>query len=144
MKSIDDAIAKKEFSKATTYQAELEKLESLRPTLPSLEEIEAELKGLKAEMEEAIQQKNFKKADSLTKNIDKVKVNLEEERGKMPSNCEMETSEKPLSQFTNERGERITFESRYKLEEDIIWFKTLVKCCQCEEVQGSRRKSKKP
>ena len=71
-------------------------------------------------MEEAIQQKNFKKADSLTKNIDKVKVNLEEERGKMPSNCEMETSEKPLSQFTNERGNKVTFESRYKLEEDII------------------------
>ena len=96
MKSIDDAIAKKEFGKATTYQAELEKLESLRPTVHSLEEIEAELKGLKAEMEEAIQQKDFKKADSLTKNIDKVKVNLEEEREKMPSNCEMETSEKPL------------------------------------------------
>ena len=69
MKNIDDVIANKEFSKATTYQAELEKLESLWPTLPSLEEIEAELKGLKEEMEEATQQKHFKKADSLTKNI---------------------------------------------------------------------------
>ena len=95
--------------------------------MPSLEEIEAELKGLKAEIEEAIQQKNFKKADSLTKNIDKVKVNLEEERGNIPSNCGVETSEKPLSQFINERGEKITFESRYKLEEEIIRFKTLVK-----------------
>ena len=39
MKSMVDAIVKKEFSKATKYEAELEKLESLRPTLPSLEEL---------------------------------------------------------------------------------------------------------
>ena len=32
-------------------------------------------------MKEAIQKKNFMKADSLTKNIDKLKVNMEEERG---------------------------------------------------------------
>ena len=62
----------------------------------------------------------------------------------MPSNFGVETSGKPLSQFINERGERITFESRYKLEEEIIWFKTLVKNAvnaekfkEAEEIQRS-------
>ena len=94
-------------------------------------------------MEEAIQQKNFNKTDSLTKNIDEVKVNLEEERGKMPSNCEIETSEKPLPQFTNEKGDKITFESCYKLKEDIGWFKTLVKNASMRRSSRKQKKLKK-
>ncbi|KAL7538744.1 hypothetical protein ACHAXR_012350 [Thalassiosira sp. AJA248-18] len=125
-KNIDDAIANKDFSKATNFQADLEELESLRPTLPSLEEIEADLNGMKAEMDEAIKKKNFQRADSIHKDIDKLEAKLEEERVKMASKTESTASENSSPQFTNEKGETVTFDSRYKLQEEINRFKFLV------------------
>ena len=59
-KQVNDAIAKKEFSKATECQAELDELEKLRSTLPSIEELESKLKEVKSMMDEAIKKKNFK------------------------------------------------------------------------------------
>ena len=125
-KNINDAIAKKAFSKATKYQAELEELESIRPTLPSVEELESELNGLKDEMDEAIKNKNFKKADSLHSDIDKLEAKLEEERTKISSNPDATAQEQSSPQFTNEKGENVMFESRYELEEEINRFKCLV------------------
>ena len=126
-KNIDDAIAKKEFSKATKFQADIEELESLRPTLPSLEEIESELNEFKAQMNEAIKAKNFKKADSLHNDIEKLEAKFVNERAKMLSNSETkEEAERCSPEFTNEMGENITFTSRFELDEEINRFKSLV------------------
>ncbi|KAL7551539.1 hypothetical protein ACHAWF_014727, partial [Thalassiosira exigua] len=125
-KCINDAIAKKEFSKASQHQAELEELESLRPTLPSLEELETQLNKVKQEMEEAIRKKNFQKADSLHKDVDKLEAKLEEEKSKMPSSTEEAAPENALPQFTNEKGENLIFECRYQLQEEIDRYKSLV------------------
>ena len=64
-KKVEDAISNKQFGEASTYQAELDELESLRSTLPSIEEMEIQLKELKAEIDSAIEGKNFKKAESV-------------------------------------------------------------------------------
>ena len=124
-KTINDAIANKEFSKATGLQAELDELEGLRPTLPSVEELEADLNKMKTEMDEAIKKKNFQEADAIHKDIDKLEVKLKEEKAKIASNSDT-ASVNSLPQFTNEKGETLTFESRYELQEEINRFKSLV------------------
>merc|ERR1712194_582366 len=86
---------------------------------------------------------NFKEADHLHKSIDKLESTLEEERAKMPTNLETKSSESALPQFTNERGHRVTFESRYELQEEIIRFKTLVenaaKNCKFKEASQNQQ-----
>jgi hypothetical protein len=118
-RSVQDAIAKKQFNEATRYQTELDELEALRPTLPSLEELEAKITELKDEMEGAIKKKNFQNAESLQTEIDALEAKLEEEKSKMPSDSEPEPEESTAAEFINENGEKITFESRHKLEEEI-------------------------
>ncbi|KAL9188488.1 hypothetical protein ACHAXT_006866 [Thalassiosira profunda] len=125
-KTIDDAIANKEFSKATKYQAELEELESLRPTLPSLDELQNELSELRAEMEQAIKKKSFQKADALQHDVDKLEARIEEEKAKMSSAPGANGSSNVSLQFTNENGESATFDSRSKLEKEIARFRVLV------------------
>mmetsp|Transcript_2111 Transcript_2111/g.4695 ORF Transcript_2111/g.4695 Transcript_2111/m.4695 type:complete len:2680 (-) Transcript_2111:336-8375(-) len=125
-RSVQDAIAKKQFNEATRYQTELDELEALRPTLPSLEELEAKITELKDEMEGAIKKKNFQNAESLQTEIDALEAKLEEEKSKMPSDSEPEPEESTAAEFINENGEKITFESRHKLEEEIKRFKSLV------------------
>jgi signal-transduction protein with cAMP-binding, CBS, and nucleotidyltransferase domain len=125
-KEIDSAIAKKEFNTATKYQAELEVLEGLRVTLPSVEEIEHNLSALKAKMEDAIKGKNFTKANSLQSDIEQLETKLEEEKLRMPSTPTNEEQERGPTQYINEKGEKITFESRYELENEITRFKALV------------------
>jgi len=124
--SIDEAISKRQFDKATKFQAELERLENLRPSLPSIQEIESELEKLKADMEEAIRTKNFKKAELLHLEVDKLEEKLQEEKSKMPSTTEESPVEQSSPQFVNENGETIIFESRFNLEKEIDRFKSLV------------------
>jgi len=122
---INDAIAKKSFSKATKYQTELDELESLRSTLPSLQELQTELDDLKSEMDNAIKIKNFQKADSIQNDIDKLEAKLDEEKAKMSSTSGAQSDGKSL-QFTNEKGESVVFVSRYELEAEVNRFKTIV------------------
>jgi len=124
---VNDAISTKQFDKASIYQAELDELENLRPTLPSLEEMENKIRELKAEMDTAIEQKNFQKAESLHNEIDKLDTKCEEERSKFqPASVEAPQSETPQPEFVNEKGEKILFESRFKLEEEITRYRSLV------------------
>ena len=118
--NIDNAIATKDFNNANKYQAELEVLEGLRATLPSVDEIEQELGALKAKMEEAIKEKNFTQADSLQNDIEKLETKLEAEKSKMPSNPSEPEQKQSSPQFTNEKGEKVTFESRHELENEIV------------------------
>ena len=125
-KNVDNAIANKEFNKATKYQAELEELEGLRSLLPSIEELKSKLNGLKTEMDEAIKNKDFETADSIQKDCDELEAKIEEERAKMTPNHEAKAAKNSLPHFTNEKGENIIFESRYMIEEEINRFKSLV------------------
>ncbi|KAL3823425.1 hypothetical protein ACHAXA_004300 [Cyclostephanos tholiformis] len=125
--NINDAIADKDFDKATKFQAEIEELESLRPTLPSVEELKFELSDVKAQMNDAIKRKNFKEADSLQKGIEILEAKLESERATMTSKTEMEEkTERCSPEFRNEKGEKVTFASRFELEEEIKRYISLV------------------
>jgi len=124
-KKVDNAISKKAFSKATKYQSELDELESLRKTLPSVNEIESELNEVKAQMNDAIKDKNFKNADCLQNDIDKLEAKLEVERAKMKSISVAEDAD-PCTQFINENGETVTFTSRFELEKEMNRFQFLV------------------
>mmetsp|Transcript_29118 Transcript_29118/g.58488 ORF Transcript_29118/g.58488 Transcript_29118/m.58488 type:complete len:1958 (-) Transcript_29118:922-6795(-) len=125
-KRIDDAIAKKEFNKATENQTELDELEKLRPTLPSIEELEAKLNEVKSMMDEAIKKKNFKDADALHKDVDDLEKKLDEEKSKMALDENESSSQEGVPTFTNETGDTIIFENRHKLVEEINRYKALL------------------
>jgi len=125
-KRIDDAIAKKEFNKATEHQTELDELEKLRPTLPSIEELEAKLNEVKSMMDEAIKKKNFKDADALHKDVDDLEKKLDEEKSKMALDENESSSQEGVPTFTNETGDTIIFENRHKLVEEINRYKALL------------------
>ena len=125
-KRINNAIEKKEFNKATEYQTELDELEKLRPTLPSIDELEARLKEVTSMMNEAIKNKNFKDADALHKDIDDLEKKLEEEKSKMALEENEPSSQESVPTFTNETGDTIIFENRHKLVEEINRYKALL------------------
>ena len=91
-KKVEDAISNKQFGEASNYQAELDELESLRSTLPSIEEMENQLKELKAEIDSAIEGKNFKKAELLHEEfqLDKLEAKIEDEKRKLPKSSPSE------------------------------------------------------
>jgi signal-transduction protein with cAMP-binding, CBS, and nucleotidyltransferase domain len=124
-KQVNDAIAKKEFSKATECQNELDELEKLRSTLPSIEELESKLREVKSMMDEAIKKKNFKEADSLQKDVDSIEMKLEKEKSKMASEKSKSTQQEDVPTFTDEAGKTIIFESRHQLMEEIDRYKSL-------------------
>ena len=123
---IDEAIASKKFNVATKYQSELDELEKLRSTMPSLEELTAQLSELKAEMDKAIKTKNFQKADALQKDVDALEAKIADERCKAKEASSTPSSSNNNLNFINENGESITFDGRYRLEEEINRFKLLV------------------
>ena len=122
---IDEAIATKKFNVATKYQSELDELEKLRSTMPSIDELTAQLNELKAEIDKAINAKNFQKADALQKDVDALETKIADERCKVKEASSTPSSKDNLD-FIDENGESITFDGRYRLEEEINRFKMLV------------------
>ena len=124
---VKDAISNKQFDKASNYQAELDELEDLRPTLPSIEELEKQLDGLKSDVDASIGQKNFKEAEILQQKVDELETILDREKHKVQA-LPPSSSQKKASQptFTNEKGDVIFFDSRYALEQEITRYKTRV------------------
>ena len=97
-KKVEDAISNKQFGEASNYQAELDELESLRSTLPSIEEMEIQLKELKAEIDSAIEGKNFKKAELLHEELDKLEAKIEDEKKKLPKSSPNEQVDTMLTE----------------------------------------------
>jgi len=80
-------IAAKEFKKATATQEILDKLEALRPLLPTVSEMKKKLAAKKRDMQAAISGKDFAKAGELQESIDVLEMELKQEEDKEKENA---------------------------------------------------------
>ena len=81
---VSKSVSAKEFKKAQSLQAFVDELETLKPMLPTLQEIIAELRKVKKEMDAAIAKKNFAEAESLQQKVDALEESVATEKSKMP------------------------------------------------------------
>ena len=85
---VAEAVAKKEFKKADTLQADADKLVKLREALPSIPELRETLRTKKLEMDRAIAAKKFASADEINLTIELLEKVLEKEVLLAPSSPE--------------------------------------------------------
>ena len=82
---VSSCVSAKQFKKAQSLQAFVDELEELKPKLPTLPELIAELKTAKTEMDAAIARKNFAEAEVLQYKVDALEVRVANEKSKMPA-----------------------------------------------------------
>jgi len=81
---LQSALDAKKFKDASRHQESLDKLEQLKPMLPTAEELGELLVKKKAEMNAAIQNKDFYNAEKLNEVVEDLEKKLEEERKHNP------------------------------------------------------------
>ena len=84
---LSNIIAAKDFKKATATQQLVDKLEALRPLLPTVSEMKKTLADKKREMQAAISGKDFGKAGELQEIIDALEKEVKEEEDKEKENA---------------------------------------------------------
>ncbi len=82
---VSKSVSAKEFKIAQTLQSFVDELEALKSRLPSLQELTAELKTAKTEMDAAIAKKNFSHAEVLQHQVDALEARIAIEKSKMPA-----------------------------------------------------------
>jgi signal-transduction protein with cAMP-binding, CBS, and nucleotidyltransferase domain len=81
---VQNALDAKKFKDASRHQQSLDKLEELKPMLPSAEQLREQLARTKSEMNDAIQKKDFDKAEKLNEAVEDLEKKVEEERQHNP------------------------------------------------------------
>jgi myosin heavy subunit len=128
---IEEAIAKKDFKLASSLQEKVNKKEKLRFLFPSIDELELKLKSARGKLGDAISSKDFAAAGKLHEEIDELEKMVELEKSKLiasPRNA----SDSDAATVISTDGSKLTFSSRFDLEEEI----KLKKKAQSEEVSA--------